>query len=74
MKTDKTFVNNFEDIIQYLGTMDKFVSDSASVETKGRALDLFQAYVIGNWQSKPHQQHQNLAEKNSNMSRELQIT
>ena len=63
MKTDKQFVNTFEDIIQQRGAMDKLISDGAMVETRGRAQDLFRAYVIGNWHSEPHQQHQNFAER-----------
>ena len=61
-KTDKQFVNTFEDQMRQRGAMKRLISDSAAVETMGRALDLLRAYVIGNWQSEAHQQHQNPAE------------
>ena len=63
MKTDKQFINTFEDIIRERGAMDRLVSDNAQVETAGRAKDIFRAYVIGHWSSEPHQQHQNYAER-----------
>ena len=63
MKTDKQFVNTFEDIIRQRGAMDRLISDSAQVETQGRAKDILRAYVIGNWQSEANQQHQNPAER-----------
>ena len=63
MKTDKQFVNTFEDVIRQRVTMDRLISDSAQVETRGRAKDILRAYVIGNWQSEANQQHQNLAER-----------
>ncbi len=63
MKTDKQFVNTFEDIIRQRGAMDKLISDGAKVETTGRVKDIFRAYVIGNWHSEAHQQQQNYAER-----------
>ena len=63
MKTDKQFVNTFEDIIRQRGAMDKLISDGAKVETSGRAKDIFRAYVIGNWHSEAYQQQQNYAER-----------
>ena len=63
MKTDKQFVNTFEDIIRQRGAMDKLISDGAKVETTGKAQDIFRAYVIGNWHSEAYQQQQNFAER-----------
>lgn len=63
MKTDKQFVNTFEDIIQQRGAMDQLISDNAQVEIAGKAKDIFRAYVIGNWSSEPHQQQQNYAKR-----------
>ena len=63
MKTDGQFVNIFEDIIHKRGAMDKLISDSAKVETSGRAKDILRAYVIGDWQSEAYMQHQNFAER-----------
>ena len=56
MKTDKKFINYFEDIIRQRGAMDRLISDQAQIENSGRALDLLRTYVIGNWNSEPHQQ------------------
>lgn len=54
MKTDKQFVNTFEDMICDRVAMDQLITDSAKVETMGRAKDIFRTYVIGNWCSEPH--------------------
>ena len=43
--------------------MGRLLSDSAAVETMGRALDLMRACCIGDWQSEARQQHQNPAER-----------
>ena len=48
MKTDKQFVNTFEDVIRQRGPMNILISDSAQVETRGRTHDTLRAYVIGN--------------------------
>ena len=58
MKTDKQFVNTFEDIIRQLRAMDRLISNSAQVETRGRAKDILRAYIIGNWQIEADQQYQ----------------
>lgn len=63
MKTDSQFVNAFEDQMPSRGAMKRLLSDSAWAETMGRAKDLMRACVIGNWQSEPHQQQQNPAER-----------
>ena len=42
--------------------MDRLVSDQTQVDTSGRVLDLLRTYVIGNWNSEPHQQQQNHTE------------
>ena len=43
--------------------MDKLISDRAQVEISGRVLDILRSYVIDSWQSEPHYQHQNFAER-----------
>ena len=43
--------------------MDRLISDRAQVEVSNKVLDLLRNYVIGDWQSKPHFQHQNPAER-----------
>ena len=62
MKTDKQFINTFEDVIRQRETMDILISDIAQVETQRRAKDILRAYVIGNWQNETNQQHQNPVE------------
>ena len=43
--------------------MDKLISDRAEVETSNKVLDILRNYFIGDWQSAPHTQHQNPAER-----------
>ena len=63
MKTTKEFVNTLQDTIRKHGAMDRLISDRAQVEVSNKVLDLLRNYVIGDWQSKPHFQHQNPAER-----------
>ena len=62
MKTERQFVNTLQDVIRERGAMDKLLSDRAQVEISERVKDILRAYHIGDWQSKPMQQHQNFAE------------
>ena len=43
--------------------MDKLMSDRAQVEISKRVLDILRALFIDDWQSEPHRQHQNPAER-----------
>lgn len=43
--------------------MDKLISDRVQVEIAGTVLDILRSYVIDSWQSEPHYQHQNFAER-----------
>ena len=43
--------------------MDKLISDHAQSEISNRVLDILRAYCIDDWQSEPHHQHQNFAER-----------
>ena len=52
-----------EDIIQKSGALDKLTSNSTTVEISARAKDILRALCIDDWQSKPHFQHQNFAER-----------
>jgi hypothetical protein len=63
MKTEKQFVNTLEDQIRRQGAPGKLISDRAQVEISDRVKVILCAYVIGDWQSEPHQQHQNPAER-----------
>ena len=63
MKHDKEFVNTLEDNIRKRGAMDKLISDRAQVEISKRVHDILRALFIDDWQSEPHCQHQNPAER-----------
>ncbi len=63
MKTDKQFVNTLEDNIRERGAPTKLVSDRAQVEISAKVQDILRTLFIGHWQSEPHQQHQNPAER-----------
>ncbi|HEY9710825.1 MAG TPA: hypothetical protein V6D48_21645 [Oculatellaceae cyanobacterium] len=63
MKTEKQFVNTLQDNIRRRGAMTKLISDRAQVEISNKVQDILRNYIIGDWQSEPHQQHQNLAER-----------
>ena len=63
MKTEKQFVNTLEDNIRKRGAMDKLLSDCAQVEISNRVHDILRANCIDDWQSEPHYQHQNHAER-----------
>jgi hypothetical protein len=59
MKTEKKFVNTLEDNIRGRGAMSRLLSDRAQVEISARFVGILRALHIGQWQSEPHQQHQN---------------
>jgi len=63
MKTDKQFINTLEDNIRKRGAPTRLVSDRAQVEISKKVLDILCSLFIGSWQSEPHQQHQNPAER-----------
>lgn len=63
MNNDKQFVNKLEDNVRQRGAMNKLISDRSQVEISKRVLDILRALFIGDWQSEPHQQHQNFAER-----------
>ena len=63
VKTDKQFVKTLEDNIRRRGAMDKLISDGAKAEVSKRAHDILRSYCIEDWQSEPHYQHQNYAER-----------
>src|SRR5687768_6374514 len=61
MKTDKQFVNVLLDNIRRRGAMTKLISDRAQVEISNKVQDILRNLMIADWQSEPHQQHQNPA-------------
>jgi hypothetical protein len=63
MKTEKQFVNTLEDNIRERGAMSRLLSDRAQVEISARVVGILRALHIGQWQSEPHQQHQNPCER-----------
>ena len=66
MKSEKQFVNTLEDNIRKRGAMSKLISDRAQSEISNKAKDLLRALFIDEWQSEPHHQHQNYAERRYN--------
>ena len=63
MKADKKFVNAFEDNIRKRGVMGKLMSDTAQSETSNRVKDILLTLFNDDWQSEPHYQHQEFAER-----------
>ena len=63
MKTNDEFVNTLEDNIRERGAMTKLISDRAQAEISNKVQDILHTLVIKSWQSEPHQQHQNFAER-----------
>jgi hypothetical protein len=63
MKTEKQFVNTLQDIIRQRGAPTKLISDSAQVEISGKVKDILRYLFIEDWQSEPHHQNQNPAER-----------
>jgi hypothetical protein len=60
----KEFVNTLEDVIRKRGAMDKLISHRGTNKISKRAHDIIlRALVIADWQSEPHYQHQNHAER-----------
>jgi hypothetical protein len=62
-QSSKQFVNALEDNVRARGAPTQLVSDRALVEISGRALEFLRVHSISSWQSKPHQHHQNYAER-----------
>ena len=63
MKTDAEFSAALEDNIRQRGAMDMLQSDNAKAQTGNKVQDLLRMYIIGDYQSEPHHQHQNPAEQ-----------
>ena len=63
MKTDTQFVNVLQDNIRKWEAMSKLISDRTQVEISNKVQDILRNYLIKDWQSKPHSQHQNAAER-----------
>ncbi len=63
MKSEKQFVNTLQDIIRQRGAPTKLISDNAQVEISNKVKDILRYLFIDDWQSEPHYQHQNPAER-----------
>ena len=63
MKTDSEFVHRLQDEIRKRGAMDKLISDRAQLEISNKVKDILRHLCIDDWQSEPHFQHQNAAER-----------
>ena len=63
IKSDGQFVATLEDNIRKRGAMDQLISDRAKAETSNKTKDILRSYAIKDWQSEPHHQHQNPAER-----------
>jgi ornithine carbamoyltransferase len=63
IKTGKQFVNTLEDNINQRGAPLKLISDRGQAIVSHKVADILCSFCIDNWQSEPHQQHQNPAER-----------
>jgi hypothetical protein len=63
MKSEKHFINTLEDVIRLHGAPTKLISDRAQVEISKKVKDVLRTLCISDWQSEPHQQHQNPFER-----------
>ena len=63
MNRENQFVQTLFDVIRHRGAMDTLISDSARVEISQKVKDVLRHFCIKDWQSEPHHQHQNFAER-----------
>jgi transposase InsO family protein len=63
MKSPAQFPGVLTDEIITRSAPTKLISDSACVETSKEVHSILRTYGISSWQSEPHQQHQNPAER-----------
>ena len=68
--SDKDFPKALLDEIRKRGAMNRIISDRAKAEISEKVKDIFRTFVIGDWQSEPHQQRQNFAEGGWRTSKE----
>jgi hypothetical protein len=62
MKSESQFVNTLEDNIHCRGAPTKLISDRVQVKISNKVKDILHTLHILDWQSEPHQQHQNPCE------------
>ena len=63
IKTEKDFYSTLQDNIRERGAMNMLISNRVKVEISQQCHDILRSYCIRDWQSEPHYQHQNFAEK-----------
>ena len=63
LQTEKQFVNTLQENIRKRGAMEKLITDRAQSEISTKVKDILRHYIISDWQSEPHYQHQNIAER-----------
>jgi hypothetical protein len=63
IKNDRQFVNTLEDNIIQRGAPHKLISDRGQALVSNKVADILCTFCIKNWQSEPHKQHQNSAER-----------
>lgn len=63
LKSQKHFPKILMDVILLHGSPTKLISDSAKSETSEKVKDIRRTLIIPQWQSEPHHQHQNYAER-----------
>jgi hypothetical protein len=62
-KTDKQFVSTWEDNIIQCGAPVKLISGRSQAIVSNKEADILRSFCINNWQSEPHEQHQNPTER-----------
>jgi hypothetical protein len=62
IETDKQFINTLQLNIIQRGAPLKLLSDRGQAIVSHKVADILRTFCIDNWQSEPHQQHQNPAE------------
>ena len=63
VKTDKQFLQTLQDNVRRRGAPNKLVSDRAQAEVSSAVQDYLRWLLIDDWQSEPHRQNQNPAER-----------
>ena len=63
IKTDSQFIRTLEDNIRQRGAPTRLLSDRAQVEVSKAVENVLRTFCIDSWQSEPHQQQQNPAER-----------
>ena len=66
MNTDSQFVHALQDTIRKYGAMNQLVTDGVEALISQKMQDVLQHLWIKNWNTKPHYQHQNVAERRYN--------